>query len=292
MDAVILTLFAALPFLVLLLFLSDQDTVWSVLFVLGLICLAVFVFYSIYIIPNIGNSIFKWTYIGLTGLLPAVLYMLYVIKYDKKKPETVGYLLQAVLIGIIAAFVVTGIGSSLFIGGSEGELKQSIINGLSTGFLQIAIPAEVSKWLLLYIFLYHNKYYDEYLDGIVYSVCLSMGFASVLGIWFMSGFVDFAISTFLLKGVVSAIILIPIHLMSGAAMGYFLAISKRKSKTLNTLRSLIFPIIIDGVIFSLLATMGDFWLYYLIIVVMLFALSIVLYGKAVDLMILDCKSNK
>ena len=119
-----------------------------------------------------------------------------------------------------------------------------------------------------------------------------MGFASVLGIWFMSGFVDFAISTFLLKGVVSAIILIPIHLMSGAAMGYFLAISKRKSKTLNTLRSLIFPIIIDGVIFSLLATMGDFWLYYLIIVVMLFALSIVLYGKAVDLMILDCKSNK
>lgn len=287
MDSAVLTLFAALPIASLVLFLSDEDKKWSVLFILGLIVIVMYGFYAIIIIPDLGNGILKWAYISLTALLPAVIYMLYIIAYDSKKPEPLKVLLLAVLIGIIAAYSVTAIGMPLFMGGFESELNKDIIDSLSIGFLQIAIPAELSKWLLLLAFLYFNKYYDEYLDGIVYSVCLSMGFAGVLGVWFMSGFVGFSTSMFLFKGVTTSLILIPIHLMSGASMGYFLAISNRKRKVVNTASALIVPILIDGSICSMLAMMGGDWWYYPIITILLFVLSIVLYRQTKHLMSLD-----
>ena len=291
MDSAVLTLFAALPIAVLILFLSDEDKIWPILFVLSLIVIVMYGFYAIIIIPDLGISILKWAYISLTALLPAVFYMFYIIAYDSKKPEPLKVLLLTVLIGIIAAFAVTAIGMPLFIGGFESELNNNIIDSLSMGFLQIAIPAELSKWLLLLIFLSLNKYYDEYLDGIVYSVCLSMGFAGVLGVWFMSGFVRFSTSMFLFKGVTTSLILIPIHLMSGASMGYFLAISNRKRKLINTVSALIVSILIDGFICSMLAMMGGDWWYYPIIGILLFVLSIVLYRQTKHLMYLDSISG-
>lgn len=291
MDSAVLTLFAALPIAVLILFFSDEDKKWSVLFVLGLIVIVMYGFYAIIIVPDIGSSILKWAYISLTALLPAVFYMLYIIACDSKKPEPLRVLLLTALIGIIAAFAVTATGMPLFIGGSESEFNKGIIESLSIGFLQIAIPAELSKWLLLLVFLYLNKYYDEYLDGIVYSVCLSMGFAGVLAVWFMSGFVGFSTSLFLIKGVTTSLILIPIHLMSGASMGYFLAISNRKRKVVNTLTALIVSILIDGSLCSMLAMMGGDWWYYPIIAILLFVLSIVLYRQATHLMRLDSISG-
>lgn len=287
MDSVVLTLFAALPIVVLILFLTDEDKIWPILSVLGMIVIVIYCFYAFVIIPDLAGSILKWAYIGLTALLPAVVYMFYIIGYDSKKPEPLSVLLLTVLIGIIAAFVVTAIGMPLFLGGFDSELNKDIMDSLSIGFLQIAIPAELSKWILLLVFLYFNKYYDEYLDGIVYSVCLSMGFAGVLGIWFMSGFVNFSTSMFLFKGATTFMILIPIHLMSGACMGYFLSLGKKKRKVVNTLSALIVPVLIDGSICSMLAMMGGDWLYYSIIVIMLFVLSIFLYRQVTHLKRLD-----
>lgn len=291
MDSAVLTLFAALPIAVLILFFSDEDTIWKLLSFLGPIVIVMYGFYVLIIVPDLGSNILKWSYIGLTALLPAVFYMFFIVAYDSKKPEPLRVMLQAVLIGIVAAFIVTAIGMPLFIGESENELNKDFIDYFSIGFLQIAIPAELSKWLLLVVFLVLNKYYDEYLDGIVYSVCLSMGFAGVLGVWFMSGFVEFSISMFLFKGVTTSMILIPIHLMSGASMGYFLAIGKKKRKVVNTLSALIVPVLIDGSICSFLAMTGDAWWYYPIIAILLFVLSIVLYRQTTHLMHLDSISG-
>lgn len=291
MDSAALTLFAALPIAVLILLFLDEDKIQSVFFVLGLIVIVMYGFYAIVIIPDLGSNILKWAYISLTALLPAVFYMFYIIAYDSKKPEPLWVLLLTVLIGIMAAFIVTAIGMPLFLGGSQSELNKDIIDSLSIGFLQIAVPAELSKWLLFIVFICFNKYYDEYLDGIVYSVCLSMGFAGVLGIWFMSGFVRFSTSMFLLKGVTTSMILIPIHLMSGAFMGYFMAIGNRKRKVVNTVSALIVSILIDGSICSMLAMMGGDWWYYPIIVILLFVLSIVSYRQTKHLIRLDSISD-
>lgn len=291
MDSAVLTLFAALPIAALILFSSDEDTVWKLLSFLGPIVIVMYGFYALIIVPDLGSNLLKWSYIGLTALLPAVIYMIFIVAYDSKKPEPLKVLLQTVLIGIVAAFLVTSIGVPLFIGGIESEFNKNFSDSLSIGFLQIAIPAELSKWLLLVVFLVINKYYDEYLDGIVYSVCLSMGFAGVLGVWFMSGFVGFSTSLFLFKGVTTSMILIPIHLMSGASMGYFLAIGKKKRKVVNTLSALIVPVLIDGSICSMLAMMGGDWRYYPIIAILLLVLSVVLYRQTTHLMRLDSISS-
>lgn len=286
MDAAVLTLFTALPFAVLILFFTDVDKIMSILSVFGPILIAFLGFYG-FLGPDLGRNILKWSYIGLTAMLPAVIYMFYVIACDSEKPEPLRVLLLTVLTGIIAAFIVTAFGMPLFVNGHDNEVEKSISDSFATGFLRIAVPAELSKWALLLVFLSLNKYYDEYLDGIVYSVCLSMGFSGVLGIWFMSEFVGASTSVFLFKGVTTALILIPIHLMSGAAMGYFVALSKRKRKFLNTVCALFVAILIDGSICSLLAMMGGNWWYYLIIGVLLSLFSIALYRQIIHLMRLD-----
>ena len=286
MDAAVLTLFTALPFAVLILFFTDVDKIMSILSVFGPILIAFWGFYG-FIGPDLVGNFLKWSYIGLTAMLPVVIYMFFVIACDSEKPEPLRVLLLTVLTGIVAAFIITAFGMPLFINGHDNELGKSVSDSFSTGFLRIATPAELSKWVLLLVFLSLNKYYDEYLDGIVYSVCLSMGFSGVLGIWFMSEFVGASTSIFLFKGVTTAFILIPIHLMSGAAMGYFIALGKRKRKFLNTLCALFVPILIDGSICSLLAMIGGNWWCYLIIGVILLLLSIGLYRQIIHLTRLD-----
>lgn len=226
-------------------------------------------------------------YIGLTAFLPAIAYMLYITAFDSKKPEPKRLLLLTAFIGCIAAFTVTATGLPIYHGGFYSDINYGIVDSLKIGFLKIAIPSEAIKWLFLLIFLSINKYYDEYLDGIVYSVCLALGFACVLGIGYMFDFVKFSFLRFAFKGLVTALILIPTHMMAGAVMGYFFALGKKGNRILYYAIALGAAILIDGGICTMLALMGDYRWYYIFIGIVLLLLSMGFYRQVRHLMILD-----
>ena len=242
-----------------------------------------------------GSDILKYwlkrIYIALTGFLPAIMYMYYVLAIDEYKPEPLRVLLITAFLGAVAAFSLTAFGMPLFLGGFYSEITHTLYDSLTIGFMKIAIPSELIKWLFLFVFLQLNKYYDEYLDGVVYSVCLSMGFASVLGIWFMSDFISFSFFTFIRKGIVTALILIPIHLMTGAIMGYFFAMARKGKKFINYTIALVSSLFVDGIICTMLAIMGDHWGYYFITGGVLLLLSLIVYRQIRHLLILDYPSG-
>ena len=231
--------------------------------------------------------IIKRVYIGLTAFIPTVAYMLYITAFDSKKPEPTRLLLLTAFIGCIAAFTVTAIGLPIYHGGFYSEINYGLVDSFKIGFLKIAIPSEAIKWLFLLIFLSINKYYDEYLDGIVYSVCLAMGFACVLGIGYMFDFVKFTISTFAFKGLVTALVLIPTHVMAGTVMGYFFGLARKGNKILYITTALGTAILVDGLICTILALMGGHWGYYFTIGIVLLLLSMGFYRQVRHLMILD-----
>mgnify|MGYP006391493201 CR=1 FL=1 len=59
----------------------------------------------------------------------------------------------------------------------------SILGSVSTAFFGAAIPEEIAKFFMLWLLLRKNPYFDEKMDGIVYAVCVSLGFAALENIF-------------------------------------------------------------------------------------------------------------
>lgn len=238
-------------------------------------------------LSNGVSWVLRRAYIGLTAFIPVIVYMIYIVSYDFRKPEPFRSLLQSAFVGCIAAFTITLLGLTLYHGGSYSEINHNIVDSIKIGFLKIAIPSESVKWLFLILFLSQNKYYDEYLDGIVYSVCLALGFACVLGIGYMYGFVSYSFPIFILKGFVTALILIPLHMMAGTIMGYFFALGRKGHKILYYITALGAAILIDGGICTMLALIGNYRWYYIFIGIVLLLLDWGVYREVRHLMKLD-----
>lgn len=59
----------------------------------------------------------------------------------------------------------------------------SILGSVSTAFFGAAIPEEIAKFFMLWLLLRKIRYFDEKMDGIVYAVCVSLGFEALENIF-------------------------------------------------------------------------------------------------------------
>ena len=118
------------------------------------------------------------------AVLPAVLLWLYIWKKDTQKEPT-SWLLKAVLWGvgicIPVAFLEVGIESVLF----DGAKPSSLFDTTVMAFFVAALPEEAFKLLVLWLLLRKNPYFDEHFDGIVYAVCVGLGFAAIENLFYL-----------------------------------------------------------------------------------------------------------
>ena len=222
--------------------------------------------------------------LALIAFCPAIFYMLYIIAFDHRKPEPFKALVISALLGIVVAMpVVLSLDASVVHIADGRSSTESFI----VGFFKLALPSEVAKWLVLCVFLSLNRFYDEYIDGIVYSVCLAMGYAGVFGAWFLSSYLDGSFATLLEMSAIMIFVLVPIHFISGTIMGYYLGLARKSHKILNHLCALFIPILINGMLSSLVMMIGNHWEYYFILAVILTVLAMVVYTQIFHLLELD-----
>lgn len=213
----------------------------------------------------------------IAAFIPAVFYVLYIEMVDSHKPEPRKMLIAAVAIGVLAALAITKLNLPLVPEGVLIRETHPLTDSFSIGFLGLAIPAEVAKWLALFIFLSLNKFYDEYLDGMIYSVCLAMGFAGIWSIWFMTDCIDSTSFEMTEKCIFIILILVPIHLAAGSMMGYFFAQAKGIHKIKNYVMALLVPILINGSLCSLFFMLGGHESYYVIVGILFTILSMIFF---------------
>ena len=84
-------------------------------------------------------------------------------------------------------------------------------------FFSAALPEEGAKLLMLWLLLRHNPYFDERFDGIVYAVCVGMGFAAVENVLYLFSNYD----SWLSVGIVRALFAVPGHFFDAVIMGYY-----------------------------------------------------------------------
>jgi len=150
------------------------------------------------------------------AILPVILLMVFIYRQDKYQKEPIKSLAKAFIGGMLAIpldiLIVTGVDALL----AETAIANTVF---FSAFLEAGIPEELSKFLIFMIFIWNDKNFDEYMDGIVYASFIGLGFACVENIEyvFMFGFGT---------GVVRALLSVPGHFLFGVLLGYFLSMAK------------------------------------------------------------------
>ena len=91
-------------------------------------------------------------------------------------------------------------------------------------YLVVAFSEEFSKFLGLRFYAFNQKSFDEPFDGIVYSVMISMGFATVENVMYAVKFNDMSV-------VIQRLFLsVPAHATFAVIMGYFVGKAKVDNK--------------------------------------------------------------
>ena len=155
----------------------------------------------------------------IAALLPAILLWIYIWKKDPQKEPT-SWLVKAVLWGaaicIPVGILEMGIESVLF--GIEGQ-PTSLRGTTAMAFLVAALPEESFKLLALWLVLRKNPYFDEHFDGIVYAVCVGLGFAAIENVSYL-----FSEEEWVSVAITRALLAVPGHYAFAVLMGYFYSI--------------------------------------------------------------------
>ena len=226
----------------------------------------------------------KYVFLFFIAFCPAIFYMLYIIAFDHRKPEPTKALVLSALLGIVTAVAVA---LCIDVGSVHIENGYGFKESLAFGFIKLALPSEITRWLVLCVFLSLNRFYDEYIDGIVYSVCLSMGYAGIFCAWFLTSYIDESFATLLEISAITVFVLIPIYFISGTIMGYYLALARKRKKILNHALALFLSILINGILSSIVLMIGSHWEYYFVVGMVFTILAMRVYTQIFRLLELD-----
>lgn len=184
------------------------------------------------------------------ALLPAVLLIYYVFRKDSLHPEPRGQLIKGFFFGVAAAGLVMAV-MAPFAGFLQQAAQTSVAGAVFQAFCGAAIPEELSKLLMLWLLVRSNKYFDENIDGIVYAVCVGMGFAGFENILYLIRNYD----AWLAVGSVRALISVPGHFFFAVTMGYYFSLAHFGDKTrkrTNLCLAIVVPILMHGIFDSIL----------------------------------------
>lgn len=151
------------------------------------------------------------------ALAPGAAIGLYIYLKDKHEREPLGLLIRSFFFGILSVFVTILI--SRVIGAYFTIDEASVSEQAVHAFLIVALVEEFSKFIFVRGILYNNSNFNEPFDGIVYSVMVSMGFATFENILYV---VEGGLGTALMRMFTA----VPAHATFAILMGYYLGKAK------------------------------------------------------------------
>ncbi len=178
-------------------------------------------------------------YLFIAAIAPAIFIMFIVYKYDTIK-EPLSMLVKAFFGGVLSILIALAIAIPL--DQLTGFIPSGFLQSFYEAVLCAAIPEEFAKWIIFYWLISKAKDFDQYYDGILYAIFISMGFALVENILYVipTGF-GVAISRSILS--------VPGHMLFAIPMGYYLSHSRFESGAsakYHIFLSLAIPILLHG----------------------------------------------
>ncbi|HSU26825.1 MAG TPA: PrsW family glutamic-type intramembrane protease [Chitinophagaceae bacterium] len=161
-------------------------------------------------------------YIAL-AIAPGIAIILFILYKDRYNKEPRQVLAISFILGCLAILPAIG-----FEGAFDKTLDGSVGGVAVFSWLVVGFSEEFSKFLGLRLYSYNQKAFDEPLDGIVYSVIVSMGFATVENIMYVTKYAQAGLG--LEVGLRRMFLSVPAHASFGVIMGYFVGKAKFNSR--------------------------------------------------------------
>lgn len=152
------------------------------------------------------------------AIAPGIAICIYIFLKDIYNKEPKRLLLASFLLGVL-----TIIPPFFFEKTLQPFFNNSLLHTGLFAFSVVAFSEEFSKFFVLRYYCYTRKNFDEPLDGIVYSVMISMGFATIENIIYVF---NYGYSTAIIRMFLS----VPAHATFAVVMGYFAGKAKFDSK--------------------------------------------------------------
>ena len=158
---------------------------------------------------------------------------------DKYEPEPKLKIIKIFLLGalmVVPAALVEIILITIFKLNTQGLLHVFVL-----AFLIIAPTEELLKYLAVRKWIYNSLEFDEVMDGIVYTVSASLGFATAENIIYV---LPLGIQT----GILRAFLTVPGHALFGALVGYYIGKAKfnRERETSLIIKGIALAILCHG----------------------------------------------
>lgn len=188
-------------------------------------------------------------YLLASAITPVVIFLYLIYNQDTLK-EPLGLIFKCFVGGIISIIPAIVIEMVLKFFGS-GFTPYPLLSSLYNAFVVAGFSEELVKFVFLYLIIWKSKEFDQHYDGIIYAVAVSLGFACLENILYVtSGGFGVAI--------VRSVLSVPLHGFCGVFMGYFFALARFSGipqRRDYLVLSLLIPILLHGLF--------DFFLMYL-----------------------------
>ena len=224
-------------------------------------------------------------YLLLFALVPSLAFIIMVWRMDKVEKEPFGLLLKLFLLGMLSclpAILLESAGEAFFLQFFD---ESSLLYIIIDNFITVALVEEACKLFFLYRGSWKNRNFNYSFDGIVYAVCVGIGFAFFEDIFYI---MDGDITTAILRAVLS----IPGHGVYAILMGHYYSrarimqsIGRKSTRRSNMWKALLVPSFFHGLYDFCLSTES------LLLVAGIVIFEIVLYVQAYKTMRMRSKSD-
>lgn len=149
------------------------------------------------------------------ALAPGLLIAIYIYMKDKYEKEPIGLLIRYFFVGFVSVFITLLINYGW---GTFFKEEPNIPSQLVYAFLVVGLTEEFSKFVFLRM-AFRRPEFNEPFDGIVYSVMISLGFATLENVLYVyDGGVGVAVMRMFTA--------VPAHAANAVIMGYFFGLAK------------------------------------------------------------------
>ncbi len=188
----------------------------------------------------------------LGGVLPALLWLWFWLREDKKQPEPRRRIASAFVFGMIAVILVLPLEKLIF-----KMLGPNLNIEILTAW---AVVEEVIKFLAAYFAAIHSRDADEPVDFIIYMVTAGLGFSALENSFFLlNSLGDSLISQSIISGNMRFLGATLLHTVTAATVGAFMAMSFYKNKQTKRLAlgaGIMFAIVLHTVFNFLIINLG------------------------------------
>ena len=190
------------------------------------------------------------------AIAPGIAISLFVYFKDRYNKEPLGLLIWLFILGMFSTIPAIIVQMTL-----TKPMEQLMGNGVFYtavfSYIIVALSEEGSKFLVLRLFAFRRKAFDDPFDGIIYAIMVSMGFATLENIGYVTqhGFVT---------GIIRMFLSVPAHATFAVLMGYHIGLAKfdPANRKKHFIMAIFWPVLFHGT-FDFFLFLDRTGLYYL-----------------------------